>query len=57
VRIPIEAAVLFLTLDWINREKGTFEAVQFAREYENSAPEGHFSVYLELLEAGRAVCW
>jgi hypothetical protein len=48
--------VLFRTLEWIDREMGTFEAVQFAREYENSAPEGHFSVYLELLEAGRMVC-
>jgi hypothetical protein len=53
---PVEAAVLFLTLELIDREKGTCEAVQFAREYEDNAPEGHFSVYLELLEAGHSVC-
>lgn len=53
---PIEAAVLFLTLEWIDRDKGTCEAVRFAREYENYAPEEHFRVYLEVLKAGRAVC-
>jgi hypothetical protein len=53
---PVEAAVLFLTLELIDREKGTCEAVQFAREYEDNAPEEHFSVYLDLLEAGREVC-
>jgi hypothetical protein len=31
---PVEAAVLLLTLELIDREKGTLEAVQFAREYD-----------------------
>jgi hypothetical protein len=53
---PVEAAVLFLTLELIDREKGTLEAVQFAREYEDNAPEEHFILYLDLLEAGREVC-
>jgi hypothetical protein len=51
---PVEAVVLFLTLERIDRERGTLEAIRFAREYENNAPDGDFSVYLELLEAERA---
>jgi len=51
---PLEALVQFVVLAWMDHERGTREAAKFAREYENAAPEGHFGVYLELLETGRA---
>jgi hypothetical protein len=51
---PLEATETFLRLEASDKATGSFEATRFARAYEDEAPDGDFSVYLELLETARA---
>jgi hypothetical protein len=51
---PLEAAETFLRLEAADETTGSSEAARFARAYEDEAPDGDFSVYLELLETARA---
>jgi hypothetical protein len=51
----LDAAETFLRLETGDRATGSSEAVRFARAYEDEAPDGDFSVYLERLETERAV--
>jgi hypothetical protein len=55
VMTPFKAAETFLQLKKSDKATGSSEAARFARAYENEAPDGDFSVYLELLEAWGAV--
>jgi hypothetical protein len=51
---PLEAAETFLRLEASDKATGSCEAARLARAYEDEAPDGDFSVYLELLETARA---
>ncbi|EIM30273.1 hypothetical protein [Microvirga lotononidis] len=51
---PFDAAATFRRLEAMDRATGSSETARFARAYEDEAPEGDFSVYLERLEAERA---